>query len=141
MKTKADVLAPWYRGLPDYIGKRMVVVVVVVLAPLPTPPPKLVAWQEPGAPKPLVLGVGAGSADAAVGAGDILLQGVEDTADVGIDDAEAHRDVVLEVVLRKAALRTAVITFCNHLLIAWNKGALARKEGLRRRSIHHSVTQ
>ena len=120
----------------------VVQVAVVVVPPLQTPtaPPKLVAWQEPGAPKEpvglkpaaLVKDVGAGSVavGAVVGAGDILrLQGVGDTAD-GIDDAEAHRDAVaLEVVLRKAALRTAVITFYYHLHYYCVENKVARSKG------------
>ena len=112
------------------------------------------APKEPGGLKPaaLVKDVGAGSVavGAVVGAGDILrLQGVGDTAD-GIDDAEAHRDAVaLEVVLRKAALRTAVITFYYHCVenkVARSKGYWCQKnlvnwrawiEGLQRRSINH----
>ena len=97
-------------ALPDYIGKRLVVVVLELARRRPIP---VVLHRrrrqgpegEPEVPRPSVVGVGS-----VVAVVDSLLQGAEDTVEGDIDDEGAHTDVAPDVVHHRVALRPAAST-------------------------------
>ena len=113
MKKLRSLDPPNRLALPDYIGKRLVVVVLELAPRRPIPVVRHRRRQqgpegEPEAPRPSA--VGAGSVVVAAAAVDSLLQDVEDTVEGDIDDEGAHTDVAPDVVHHRAALRPAAST-------------------------------